>query len=145
MSRAILFTGLLLTGAACLETKICLERGCNDLASITVRKPDGTTAPMAVVMDVDGRRVTCQAPPARSGATICDDDGTRVMHREAMNGRLEQVIAFSGTPRRISVTLMENASVLAQKSFELVYMEVRPNGENCEPVCKQRAEIWELP
>ena len=146
LSRALFVSLLVASGVACLETKLCLEdRGCADQASIIVRRADGATPPMGVVMDVDGRRVTCQVPPRGAGGVICDDNRVQVQHREVTGGRFEQVINFPGTPKRIAVTLMADNTVVAQRTFELVYMEIRPNGEHCEPVCKQRSETWELP
>jgi hypothetical protein len=63
LSRVLFVPLLVASGVACLETKLCLEdRGCVDQASIIVRRADGATPPMGVVMDVDGRRVTCQVP-----------------------------------------------------------------------------------
>jgi hypothetical protein len=143
-SRAFLLV-LLTSGLGCLETKLCNERGCVDQASITVRRADGATPPWGLVMEVDGRRVTCQSPPRGAGGVICDDNRVQVQHRQVASGRFEQVINFPGTPQRISVTLMADTTVVAQRNFDLVYVEVRPNGEHCEPVCKQRAETWELP
>jgi hypothetical protein len=136
---------LLTSSLGCLETKFCNERGCVDQASITVRRADGTTPPWGLVMEVDGRRVTCQSPPRGAGGVICDDNRVQVQHREVASGRFEQVINFPGTPQRISVSLMADTTIVAQRNFELVYTEVRPNGEHCEPVCKQGAETWELP
>lgn len=145
LSKALFVPLLLAPGVACLETKVCLEeRGCADQASIIVRRADGATPPMGVVMDVDGRRVTCQVPPRAAGGVICDDNRVQVQHREVTGGRFEQVITLPGTPRQIAVTLMADNTVVAQRSFEVVYMEIRPNGEHCEPVCKQRSETWEL-
>ena len=142
-SRTLLL--LPLTSCFGLETKLCNEIGCVDPASITVRRTDGATPPLGLVMEVDGRRVTCQTPPRGAGGVICDDNRVQVQHREVSSGRFEQVISFPGTPQRLSVTLMADTTVVAQRTFDLVYMEVRPNGEHCEPVCKQRAETWELP
>lgn len=146
LSRALFVPLLLAPGVACLETKLCLEEeGCVNQASITVRRADGATPPMGVVMDVDGRRVTCQVPPRAAGGVICDDNAVQVQHREVAGGRFEQVVTLPGTPQRVAVTLMAGTTVVAQRDFQLVYMEIRPNGEHCEPVCKQRSETWELP
>jgi hypothetical protein len=143
-SRALLLV-LLACSLGCLETKFCDDQGCADQASITVRRADGATPPWGLVMEVDGRRVICQSPPRGAGGVICDDNRVQVQHREVASGRFDQVINFPGTPQRISVTLMADTMVVAQRNFDLVYMEVRPNGEHCEPVCRRRAETWELP
>ena len=62
------------------------------------------------------------------------------------NGRVEQVITFSGTPQRVVVTLTAaGTDVVSRADFQLKYETVHPNGEDCEPVCRQAAESWELP
>lgn len=151
------------TSAGCIEGKACTEIGCRDQASIRMHRPDWTTPPRAVELEIDGRRVTCPAPMARSpGGQPCNDPQVRVEHRELVdctetrtetavsqscvpNGRLEQIITVADTPRRLVVTLVADDAVVAQRSFDLSYMTVQPNGEGCEPVCRQRAETWELP
>jgi hypothetical protein len=150
-------------GVACSGRKACTDIGCQDQASITVHRSDWTTPPLAVELVIDGRRVTCPAPLARSpGGGACDDPQVRVEHREladcretrtatavsqscVLNGRLVQIINVSGTPQRIVASVVVDTAVAAQRSFDLSYSIVRPNGDECEPACRQRAETWELP
>jgi hypothetical protein len=152
-------------GVGCIDvgSKGCTEAACADGATITIQREDGNTQPLAVELDVDGRRITCPAPAPRSAASgACDDARVRVEHRELFdcletrsatavsesckpNGRLAQVISISGTPQQIAVTLMQGVLVVNQRSFALNYLTVRPNGEGCEPVCRQGSEMWVLP
>lgn len=154
---------ILLGGTGCIEAldgKVCTERGCGNGASITLRRSDWTTPPLALELEVDGRRVSCPAPPARnSGGQPCSEAGIHVAHVELAdcvetrtvsyactpNGKLTQVIRFVGTPQRIVVTVKTGAESPPERAFDIAYQSVRPNGEGCEPVCLQAAEMWELP
>jgi hypothetical protein len=164
MVRCLLVTVLLIPGGlACLESRSCTEKGCSDSAAITIQRADGNTPPLSVQLEVDGRRVTCPAPARGSaGGQPCDDPRVFVQHRERVdctetrtstaisqscqpNGTFELVIGLGGTPARVDATVMDGATVVGQKTFDLNYLTVRPNGEGCEPVCRQGAETWQLP
>lgn len=163
MRTALLALLVAACGSGCVESKSCTEIGCGDQSSIAIHSADWMTPPMAVELDIDGRRVICGAPPLRTaGQAACDDRQVRVEHRERYdcketrtataatqsctpNGRLEQVITVAGTPRRITVTLMADNAVVGQRTFESDYMTFRPNGEGCDPECRQRSDSWELP
>jgi hypothetical protein len=159
-----LLTILIVHGSlGCLESKACTEIGCADGASIRVHRSDWTTPPLTFELEVDGRRVTCPAPMPRSpGGRPCDDNQVRVEHRELAdctetrtatavsqscvpNGRLELIISIGGTPQRIIATAKADTEIVDQGSFDLSYMTVRPNGDGCEPVCRQGTNTWELP
>jgi hypothetical protein len=159
-SKVPLLACLLLGHAACLG-KTCNEVGCLDQASITVRGPGGTTPPLAAQLQIDGRQVTCPAPMVGGVGVACDDRAVHIAHRElgdctevrtatavsqrcVPNGRFEQVITVAGTPQRIVARLMADTTVVGERTFELSYTSVRPNGDGCDPVCRQRAETWEL-
>jgi hypothetical protein len=165
MLNRVLVLLLVPASLAChaFEQKACTTRGCQDQASITVRRPDWNPPPFAVELDLDGRRVTCPAPMARSaGGIACDDPSVRVAHRELSdctesrsgtnvsltcvpNGKLEQVITIVGTPKRIVATLTADGAVAGQRNFDMTYTAVYPNGPDCDPGCKQRSEVWDLP
>ena len=163
MLNRVLVLLLVPASLACFEEKLCTTIGCQDQASITVRCPDGNTPPLSVELDLDGRRVTCPAPMARTaGGSACDDPSVRVAHRELSdctesrsgtsvsltcvpNGKLEQVITIVGTPRRVGATLTADGTVAGQRSFDMTYLTVYPNGPDCDPGCKQRSEVWDLP
>jgi len=151
------------SGVACTQSVSCTEIGCGDHATIHLRRTDGMTPALATELEIDGRRVTCSAPMP-NGATIqvCDDTRVHVVHRELTdctetkspsslqlscvpNGRFEQTIGVDGVPKKIVVKILENGTVTTQKSFEPNYTTVRPNGDGCEPTCKQYDETWEIP
>ena len=150
---------------ACFETKACTEIGCANTATIrVVGQVAGAVPPLALELDVDGRRVTCPAP-LRSipGGNACDDPMVFAEHRDQVdctetrtaqavsqscspNGKTEVVITLSGTPRQVAVTLKISSDVvIGQRSFEFRYSTVRPNGEGCEPACQQAVAMWPLP
>ena len=100
-----------------------------------MRRPDGKTPPLSVELDLDGRRVTCLAPMARTaGGRTCDDVNVRVEHRELSdctetrsgtlvsqicvpNGKLEQEITIVGTPKRVGATLTADGTVAGQEKL----------------------------
>jgi hypothetical protein len=144
-----------------VSQKLCTERGCGDSASVTVRREGGTIPPLAVVLDVDGRRVTCPAP-IPGGRQICDDSRVSVTHYEQAdctetltmsgpsesckgNGRFAQRISLVGTPKRLVVTLSSESLATMERIFEPTYKALRPNGEGCEPLCQQWSETWVIP
>jgi hypothetical protein len=55
------------------------------------------------------------------------------------------VITIVGTPKRVVATLTADGAVAGQRNFDMTYMAVYPNGPDCDPGCKQRSEVWDLP
>lgn len=163
MLKPLVSVWVLYAGAGCIESKVCTEIGCVNQASITLQRPDWMTEPLAVDLEVDGREIACPAPTPRSAAGhACDDAHVRVEHRELRdctetrtatavsltcvpNGRLVQVISITGTPQRVVATVLAGSSVVGQRIFELSYTSMRPNGDGCEPICRQGSETWVLP
>jgi hypothetical protein len=144
-------------------SKICTLVGCSDSATIVIRRADDTTPSLALELEIDGRRVLCAAPVlGTTGDRACDDASVSVGQRERRdctetrtpaaasvsctpNGRFEQVIQFVGTPQRVVVIATRDGALAGQRTFAPSYRALRPNGEDCEPVCRQWSETWVLP
>jgi hypothetical protein len=124
---------LIAVSATACEKKACTLVGCNDQASIAIRRGDDGALPLVVEVDIDGRKVTCT--PQQTEST-CGSDV-----RIAPSGRLEEVVTVTGTPSRVNVVLSSGA----QRSFDLSYSASRPNGPGCDPICRQASASWDLP
>lgn len=162
-ARLVLLVPLLAAGCDLLGfQKSCTAIGCVDGASITIRRAEGMTPPYAVVLSVDGRRVTCPAPERGSHQSATCDGPVSVAYRETAdcheertagavsqscvpNGKFEQVIGLSGTPTRVAITLSVGDTVAAERTFDLTYVPGRPNGPDCEPICHRATADWVLP
>ena len=164
MRFAAMGLGLLsLAAAGCgtkSGTKTCTLIGCTDQATIGIQRANGAGVSLSVSLDIDGRIVECPAPPANAGAP-CDGQvrvtqrelqecfeemvGSAIFLRCAGTGKFEQVVEISGTPTTIRVTARNATMVVAESSFTPQYMDVQPNGPDCEPTCKQWGQTWILP
>jgi hypothetical protein len=151
--------------SSCLLPHECTDIGCLDGASITLRRSDGMRLALDTELTIDGRRVVCRAPPPASGGSLpisqCDTDvsmtsreladcheersGNVVTQVCTPNGKFEQILSIRGTPARVAMVLRENDQVVADKTIDLRYETARPNGEGCEPVCRQANTTWLLP
>lgn len=157
-----LWSALLLVGAtaACERSQACTLIGCQDQASINIRKVNGLAPEATLSLELDGRLVECPAPAAGSSAT-CDADVT-VEARERVScteeardgarvltcvptGAFEEVVTIRGTPAAVRVTARSADGFVAERTFQPTYQTSRPNGPDCEPACRQWSEIWTLP
>jgi hypothetical protein len=118
---------------------------CWDSATITVRRTQGESLAVATSLDLDGLQIDCPAPmvnrtPGVSSSPPCHE---KVDVRASGS---ELVIEVKQTaPRRIGVVLRDGDAVLAQRTFSPRYEKHMPNGDFCEPTCRQWQETWMLP
>ena len=155
-----LAAAILAAAAGCERVHGCTLIGCQDQASLSLRRADGAPPNLAVSLDLDGRMVDCAAPQGTAGAAC--DSGVQVWSRELQactegmqggartlicvpTGKFEQVITVSGTPTVIRATARSADAVIEERTFEPQYKTNRPNGPDCEPVCRQSSDIWTLP
>jgi hypothetical protein len=159
---ALLATTALVLVAGCnvFESKACTAIGCSNGATITIHNADFSTPPLAVTLEIDGQTRACPAP-ARGQSANCGPD-VAITHRERAdckemrtatavsvsctpNGTFEQVVAIQGTPARVAVALRQDLNEVGQRTFDLSYETVYPNGPDCDPGCKQTMASWPLP
>jgi hypothetical protein len=158
---ALIGAWLSVAAGCSMGSKSCNEAGCLDQATISIHTADWNTPPFKVELDVDGRPVSCPvlAPEKLSGTC---GDAIRIERREqsdcrevrtaaavseacTRNGRFALVATLPGTPARIGVTVKSGETVVGQRTFEMSYTEWRPNGPDCDPLCRQSSQTWELP
>jgi hypothetical protein len=103
---------------------------------------------------VDGTSLTCtfayplemQLQPVCSGFSVgflpempCTD--TRC---DAIPGRFVETITVSGTPGQLHAWQYVGDTPILDAAAAPSYEEHRPNGPECEPVCRQASVAWTL-
>jgi hypothetical protein len=155
------------------SSRVCTEMACSDSATIET-KLTAAGAPLGkheFAIEVDGVAQTCSveftvatqlayascsAPgtslwlgPVMRGVTVpIEVDGkSTVMHgEEPIAGEFQWQLALFGTPAKAHVVHSFAGNTLLDQTAELSsYTEHRPNGEGCEPVCKQTSVQWKGP
>ena len=63
---------------------------------------------------------------------------------EPVAGQYQEQIAVDGTPSHVRLTQTVNGSTILDEALSPTYVETRPNGPNCEPVCRQATKSIEL-
>lgn len=153
---------LALNGSACDAGVECTEIGCVDGVLFDLLPADGTWADGAYTLTVtfDGIEHRCefQLPDAlpRSGSISSLDCGDltaeiapRVTCTETRNGgsvsqsctpipdQYDLLLSAYATPAESSITLARDGETILSDARTLDYDESRPNGEECEPACRQ--------
>jgi hypothetical protein len=146
--------------AGCRE-QTCTLIGCQDGASLTIRRQSGQLPRVDLTVLVDGRKIECPALQGNNAFASCDGQvfvtsrevldcrqmpaGAQVSQTCTATGRFEQTLEIPGTPSNVTITAREGTTPLAEKAFTPQYEAVKPNGPDCEPTCRQWSEAWELP
>jgi hypothetical protein len=161
----------LLQGAACnvLEGHSCTEIGCGEGVGVNVRPVGGTWPAGAYRLELglDDVAGTCDftvpedLPAMRGSATslTCLDGATLLLQQifdcrsiseggavsqtcEPVADQYELTLSAFGTPTTLTLVLTRDGEELVSENRELTYTESRPNGPDCEPVCRQaQAEL----
>ena len=140
----------------------CTEIGCIDGYELTIRRADGT-APIERVeveygeehavcplVTVDGERyVACSIAVGlnlRDQVTCTEthDDDSQSQSCTP-TGDYELSLSIQGLPASVRVTLHDGAAIVHERTFAPNYRSFQPNGEGCEPTCRQASELWSLP
>lgn len=153
--------------------RMCTEMACQNAATIET-KLSAAGAPLGkheFAIEVDGAAQTCtveftvatqlayascSAPgtslwlgPVMRGVTVPVEVGGEgaVMHaEEPVAGEFQWQLSLFGTPAKVHVVHSHAGSVLIDQTAEFgSYADHRPNGDGCEPVCKQASVQWKGP
>jgi hypothetical protein len=148
-------------GLACTQEVTCTLIGCQDGATLTLRRQGGQLPSFALTVQMDGHTIECPAPPGNNAFARCNEQAF-VTTREAQDcqpsrvgdsvvvtctgtGRFEQILEITGTPASVKVAARAGAAPIAEKTFTPQYQSVQPNGPQCDPTCRQWSDTWELP
>lgn len=144
----------------------CTEIGCSDGAGITLQSKDGTwqDGTYALTLQVADSTHTCtlvlpqDLPPLGAVREVpCDPTlgfpgvsfkQEAECHEERSEDSVSQVcnpipdhyswqIGLPRTPANVIVALTRDGETLLEQALQPQYQVTRPNGEGCEPVCRQ--------
>lgn len=159
--------------SSCELGKSCTEIGCIDGATLTLRTADGTwpdgaytltlgvegtthTCSMSVPEDLPPlgsvMQLTCQPGLGFPGASLQQD---AVCQEQQSGDAISQsctpvpdqytlTMGVQGTPATLAVSVTREGSTLIEQNVSLAYTEFQPNGEGCEPVCRQASAALTL-
>lgn len=158
------FSVALLAGAAAFGCELgqsCTEIGCGDGWSLTVRQADGSAPSHTVELDIDGAHVVCPAVSPDARFATCADSVTIQLSDEVVceeresngdrtqvctpTGRFEEIVSVNGTPAEVVVALRDGGTLTDERTFVPRYETTQPNGPDCEPICRQGSDSWDLP
>ena len=142
-------------GAPGPNSKMCTEIGCADGLTITMAKGSPwEPGAYTFAFELDGAPVTCTgALPLKaceSGPSLTCDPSGRVQIAESGCALPPEQHGFSDIRVPTAVTTLKLSIARdgqPPRSFEFApkFVETRPNGPDCEPVCRQAAERVDLP
>jgi len=165
---------VLVSAQACEMEHSCTDVGCVDGAWFELKTADGTwpNGAYAVELSADGVTHTCPMTlpddlPAAGGITsipcepavgylgvMLQGDAVCTEHKDANSvsqtctpipGHYTLQGSLPGTPSTLGVRVTRDDSLLLEQTQPLTYTSTRPNGPDCEPVCRQASVEFELP
>lgn len=168
---AVLCGFVLYKGAACVWPHGCTEIGCSDEVSLTLAFADHKWPDGAYELEVmlDEVKHVCafswpEAEPASGSVGLvpcepselraalaqdaeCTEERTAdaVIQRCApLPGQYTLRLSSFGTPRQLQLQATRDGERLRELALELEYSELRPNGPDCEPLCRQSSQKLQL-
>ena len=166
----IFLLGGAVIGMSGCSSKTCATSACQDGFTAKVRRTDGSfpngthrievlvgaasssctfTFPLETSPSGGAVLPTCPTGLAVSvgPAEICTETvtGTGVSYRcDPIPGQFVETISLSGTPGQIHVWQYVDDVPILDAAAAPSYEEARPNGPECEPVCRQASVSWTL-
>ena len=156
-----------LGGTGC-STKSCTLIGCVDNFTASVKRTDGSFPVGAhrIEITADGLTQMCTfafaesspgigwVTPACPGfnvtvrnAETCTEThtGNSVSYRcDPIAGQFVETIELTGTPAQVHVWQYVDDAAILDAAAAPTYADTRPNGPECEPVCRQASASWTL-
>jgi hypothetical protein len=138
----------------------CTEMGCGDALALTLRTDDNTwpVGQYSFEISLGDQSYTCavdipddlpdnpggNCEPQLNASFRAETECTERRTKDAVSQSCTPIadhwlleIHQSGTPKTLRVKVTRDGSIILEKDQELTYKETRPNGLDCEPVCKQ--------
>jgi len=132
-------------GVSGCSSKHCTTRGCYDGFSATVGPGEIGSLPIGthrLEVIADGVSLTCTFQiPSGTAATTCST-GLSVLFAPAGQG--VETITVAGTPGQVHAWQYVDDAAILDAAAAPSYEESRPNGPECEPVCRQASASWTL-
>lgn len=146
---------LVTTGAACTSAESsgdCTSIGCSDGLTVTFREAKWLEGDYVVKVRADQRTVTCTGalplPPCGTPALSCDGLGVAISESGCALPPEQQAfdeIRIDASPAEVEVSLDFAGKTVVIDTATPAYRSLRPNGPECEPVCKQGATNMKVP
>lgn len=135
--------------------KACTMIGCLDGVRVELAHA-GAWAPgtYTFAVDLDGAVVTCTGalplPACDAGPAItCDGEGVQVMESgcalEPAAQSFPEIMIPRGDLRELGLTVTLGGAPLVTTRMKPAYVESRPNGPECEPLCRSAGLRVDLP
>jgi hypothetical protein len=120
----------------------CTRIGCWDSATVVIQRA-GSPLRLAARVNVDGNIFECPAPEADKTFANCGGNGVSL----GFSGDDQRVELLGLAPARLTVTLLDGTTVVAERTFLPRYEKnTVDNGFACDnPTCKDWTETWNLP
>ena len=150
-----LLAGAVVAVSGC-SSKTCPTRGCQDGFTADIRSTDGIfpSGMYRIELMVDGTSLTCafaypaamQMQPLCSGFFVAFLSETTCTETrcDTIPGRFFETITVAGTPGQIHAWQYVDDVAILDAAAAPSYEEQRPNGPECEPVCRQASVSWPL-
>ena len=139
-------------GASSTGPEACTEIGCASGVTLDFSAPLRATGKYTVRVDADGQQTTCEAtlpfagcasePACSSPDVLLGQSGCAL---PASEHSLTGLQLPTKTPSKVTVTIERDGQPVATQTFDLTYTTSRPNGPDCEPVCKQASGTIAVP
>jgi hypothetical protein len=148
----------------------CTEVGCVSGVSVTIRPKTGLFFPGTHEVDVaaDGGVVHCSLElssslPVNAAVTaVCNNpsvfilvsvrtsctetttDTARSLSCVPIPGQFQEVVRIQGTPGSLRITQRASDRTVVDREVVPIYRDTRPNGPDCDPLCRQATSEWEI-
>lgn len=133
--------------------KICTEMGCESGFHLRVDPAKNWPAGNYLFrLELDGKKILCKGklplPPCERLAIRCGGkDEVQIVESGCALGAAEHKFGdlhFPQMPKRISVTILKDGKTFATWKGAATYHKVQPNGNGCEPICRQATADFPL-
>lgn len=135
--------------------RACTQIGCTDGATIALIKGTGwQPGGYSFALELDGAPVTCTAslplkPCAAGPTTVCDPAERVEIVESGCALPVEQQgfteLRLPALVQNVTVAITRDGEKLAESAFTPSYIELRPNGPDCDPVCRVAREQLTIP
>lgn len=138
-----MFISLLITSAGCDALDACTDAGCGDATPIFVTGPQGAALEdgiyeLELSLDDDGFSFVCDMSQPNTSCQT-DDAGAP---QAVIDGKGRIQVSFVGTPSSYDLIVEPPMGEPVVETGTFTYDESRPNGPDCEPVCRTPVEDY---
>jgi hypothetical protein len=160
--RAIVLGVVWLGSTSCIDLgQSCTIMGCMDQARLTFRPAGGawTAGSYDLSVTVDGVERRCAfsvpevLPAPRNGRSLCEPALPLYIQSEVtcteqsctpIPDRYSASLTLEGTPSVLAVVIERDGEVILDETPALEYRSLRPNGPDCDPLCRQASADLEF-